>query len=219
MISAGEVCVNGRVVTELGSRARPGRDHVKVRGRLLGQARFREYCLLNKPVGCVSTMKDPQGRLCVGDIASGLGVAVYPVGRLDYNSSGLLLLTNDGELAERLMHPRYEIEKVYKVKVDRTPGSAELRRLRQGLKLADGKTKPAYVAPYKKSGNKAWVEFRISEGRNRQVRRMCEAVGLNVEKLRRTALGPLRLGRLAGGGLRRLGTEEIAELRHAVGLD
>ncbi len=218
MIAAGEVTVNGRVVTELGSKAKPDSDHIKVGGRLIPTARFKEYFVFNKPVRCVTTMQDPEGRLCVGDVVRNLGKALFPAGRLDYNSSGLLVLTNDGELAQRLTHPRHHVEKVYLVKTGRVASERMIERLRGGVRLSDGPTAPAFVRPIRQGKSRGWVEMRISEGRNQQVRRMFDAVGLNVEKLVRTALGPLKLGTLGVGETRRLREAELSALRAAVEL-
>jgi len=249
LIEAGEVTVNGRVVTELGARAIPGRDHVKVSGRLVSERLRLEYWLYHKPVGCVTTMRDPHKRFCLGDVIAALGGhGLFPVGRLDYHSSGLLLLTNDGELAERMMHPRFHLEKTYLVKVSPAPSVEAIERLREGVRLRDGRrSAPAFVRRMRKGevsgagrapnavvgvnrraarqaaarhtpARGAWVEVRIREGRNQQVRRMFEAVGSHVEKLRRDAIGPLGLGDLPGGDARRLLTNELASVCKAVGL-
>ncbi|MFQ5352533.1 MAG: pseudouridine synthase [Candidatus Binatia bacterium] len=218
LIRNGEVSVNGRIITELGSRADPLRDRIKVDGTLLSRAQRPQYYALNKPVGVVTTMSDPQRRPCVGDLAGRFAGRLYPVGRLDFYSSGLLILTNDGELTERLTHPSYHVEKRYLVKVSRIPGERAVARLRRGVRLEDGMTAPAHARVIRTTADKAWLDLRITEGRNRQVRRMCEKVGLRVEKLRRTAIGPLRLGKLAPGELRRLTADEVADLKYAVGL-
>ena len=218
LITDGEVTVNGRVVRELGTRAHPSRDHVKVRGKLIQRPRKAEHWVFNKPVGMVTTMSDPQGRPCVGDVLGESHGFLFPVGRLDFHSSGLLLLTSDGELCERLTHPRYHLPKTYRVKVSRAPGAVALERLRNGVRLTDGTTEPARVRLERQDGGKAWLDITISEGRNRQVRRMLDAVGVRVEKLRRTAIGPLKLRRLATGEARRITREELADLREAVGL-
>ncbi len=218
LIRNGEVSVNGKVVTELGTRADPLRDRIKVDGSLLGRAQRPQYYALNKPVGVVTTMSDPQRRPCVGNLARRFAGRLYPVGRLDFYSSGLLILTNDGELTERLTHPGYNVEKRYLVKVSRIPGERAITRLRRGVRLEDGMTAPAYARIIRTTADKAWLDLRITEGRNRQVRRMCEKVGLRVEKLRRTSIGPLKLGKLAAGELRRLSADEVVELKFAVGL-
>ena len=218
MIRDGEVTVNGKIITRLGAHADVSRDHIKVGGKRLPAEPSKQYILVNKPVACVSTMDDPAGRFCVGDIARAVGQGLFAVGRLDYHSSGLLLLTNDGSVAQRLAHPRYEIEKVYQVKIERLPTSAELDRLREGIRLSDGMTAPARVRVQRKVGTKCWLEVVLHEGRNRQLRRMLEALGIRVEKLSRTAVGPLRLGRLASGQTRTPTRQEMARLFAAVGL-
>jgi len=164
-------------------------------------------------------MDDPEGRPSVGELARALPGSVYPVGRLDFHSAGLLLLTNDGELCQRLTHPRYHVEKCYVVKVNREPGESAIERLRSGVRLADGMTAPAYVRQTRVADGKAWLELRISEGRNQQVRRMLEAVGLRVEKLRRTSIGPVKLGTLPTGQARPLTAAEVRALRRAVKLE
>jgi len=212
------VAVNGRVIDRLGSTADPTRDFIKVDGQALKLPRHNEYLVLHKPVACVTTMQDPEGRFSVGDIVATLDRRLFPVGRLDYQSSGLLVLTDDGALTERLTHPRYHVAKTYVAKVSRAPGHGALGQLRKGVALRDGQTAPARVTVTGAAGGKAWVEIRIAEGRNQQVRRMFEAVGVRVEKLRRIAIGPLKLGKLPSGGLRRMEAAELAELKKALGL-
>lgn len=217
LIEAGEVSVNGVVVRDLGSRAVVGRDHVKVSGRLVRPDVPLRYYAYHKPVGCVSTMRDPEGRFCVGDVARSLGGrGLFPVGRLDYASSGLILLTNDGPLAERLMHPGGQVEKRYAVKVKPRPGAGAIEELRRGVRLREGRTAPAYVREISHASGKAWLDVRIVEGRNQQVRRMFEAVGSRVEKLRRDAIGPIKLGELGVGEARGLEQSEVRALAEAV---
>lgn len=207
IIRAGRVSVGGRVVTDpafdVGER-----EGVSLDGRPLA-AEPHVVIALNKPAGVISTARDTHGRRTVLDLVAGEGLRLYPVGRLDAETTGLILLTNDGELANRLMHPRYEVPKTYRARVGGGPvGARELEKLRRGVKLEDGLTAPARVrrlAP-------AELELTIHEGRNRQVRRMCEAVGHPVLELRRVAFGPLRLGRLAPGEHRRLSPEELRRL-------
>jgi pseudouridine synthase len=218
LIQAGEVSVNGRVVTELGAKADRRVDRIAVKGRPLHLGVPRVYLMLHKPVGVVTTLSDPQGRPTVRDLLAKVRTRVYPVGRLDYHSSGLLLLTNDGELAQRLMHPRYEVPKTYWAKVKGVPTAETLARLSRGVRLEDGRTGPATVRRLRGQGEKAWLEITIAEGRRREVRRMCEKVGHPVEKLSRVRLGPVQLGKLLPGRHRDLSAREIAELRHAVGL-
>ncbi len=171
--------------------------------------------LLNKPVGVVTTLADPRGRTTVRDLLGRIRQRVFPVGRLDFNSSGLLLLTNDGALAMRLTHPRYGVRKTYRVKVRGQPDARSLVRLTRGVRLSDGKTSPATVRVVETGERKSWFEITIAEGKPRQVRRMCEAVGLPVEKLARIAFGPLKLGSLPAGHFRFLTQVEVAKLREA----
>lgn len=210
--------MNGRVVTELGTKANPSRDRIMVDGQPIHLADDLVYLILHKPVGVVTTMSDPQGRPSIGSMIAGMRPRVYPIGRLDFHSAGLLLLSNDGELALRLTHPRYGIRKTYRVKVKGDINTEVLDVLRHGVPLSDGRTQPAFVRVAERSERKAWIEITIAEGKHRQVRRMCEHVGLSVEKLVRTRLGPLSLGNLPPSQFRQLKEPEIRKLRHAVGL-
>lgn len=208
IVRAGRVTVDGAVVRDPAFGV-TGVERVAVDGGELAGAETREVVMLNKPPGVVSTARDPGGRpTVVGLVASKR--RLYPVGRLDADATGLLLLTNDGELANRLIHPRYEVPKTYEVTLRRGPvRAAAIRRLREGVTLEDGRTAPARVrrlAPDR-------LEIIIREGRKRQVKRMCEAVGHRVAKLKRTAFGPLRLGSLAEGEWRPLSDEELGALR------
>jgi len=220
LIQAGRVTVNGRVVTELGTKVVAGRDLVEIDGRPLGKPESFVYLLLYKPKGYVTTLYDPQGRPKVTDLLGDeIGARVYPVGRLDYDTEGLLLLTNDGELANALMHPAKQVKKTYIAKVRGVPGPAKLRALETGIELEDGVTAPADVKMIEvKAPNAATVSIRIHEGRNRQVRRMFEAVGHEVIHLKRTTLGPLHLKDLAAGQWRNLTSQEIKDLYMAAGL-
>jgi 23S rRNA pseudouridine2605 synthase len=217
LIKAGEVQVNGKVVSEAGAHAREGIDHVKVGGRLLqGPAKLRYYAY-HKPVACVSTLRDPEGRFCIGDVVGALGIrGLHPVGRLDFHSSGLLLLTNDGAMTEGLTHPRFHVEKRYAVKVNPRPSREAVEAMRAGVKLRGVWTAPAYVREMRHSDGKSWLDVRIAEGRNQQVRRMFEAVGSRVEKLRREAVGPLTLGDLEVGDARKLLVSEVTALKEAI---
>ena len=209
MILAGRVTVNGTTVTELGSKADPHTDRIALDGTPLEFPASRLYVLLNKPVGCMTTMKDPEGRPVVGDLLKELGERVYPVGRLDYNTEGLLLLTNDGEWANRLMHPRHEVEKEYHVRVRGKVADQQLKRMAEGVELEDGKTAPAVVRLIKGSDRNDWISVTIHEGRNRQVRRMCEAVSLSVVRLKRVRYGTLAIGALKPGEYRLLEAAEV----------
>jgi pseudouridine synthase len=218
MIRAGRVAVNGHVVKELGTRANPTRDRITVDGRPVRRAESLVYLLLNKPTGVVTTLSDPQGRPTISDLLRGVRQRVFPVGRLDFHTQGLLLLTNDGELALRLTHPRYGVYKTYHAKVRGRPDSEALGRLRSGVRLPDGTTSPAKVRIIEELDKRVWLEISIAEGRKHEVRRMCEAVGHPVEKLTRISLGPLKLGKLAPGMLRPLTEAEVMKLHRIVGL-
>lgn len=215
LILEGRVTVDGHVVRELGTKIDPSRDVVKVDGkRVAGPPTRPVYYLLNKPRGYVTTLHDPEGRPTVKELLRGVKRRVYPVGRLDFDSEGLLLLTDDGDLAHDLMHPSRGVGKTYLAKVRGVPDAAALSRLRGGIPLDRRPTAPAQ-ARLARRGDNAWVEIRIVEGRNRQVRRMLEAVGHPVLRLRRTAYGPLTLGRLAAGQFRLLEEAEVEALKHA----
>ncbi len=209
IILAGRVTVNGIVVTELGSKADPSQDRITVDGKPLTLAEKRLYILLNKPTGYITALKDSQGRPLVTDLLKGIEERVYPVGRLDYNTEGLLLLTNDGEWANNLMHPRHEVEKEYFVRVRGKAFPDQLKRLAEGVELEDGKTAPAKVRMVKDGEQNDWISVAIHEGRNRQVRRMCEAVGLSVVRLRRVRYGTLAMGTLKIGEFRYLSEDEV----------
>ncbi|HXG22875.1 MAG TPA: pseudouridine synthase [Methylomirabilota bacterium] len=214
MILAGRVQVDGETVTRLGTTADPRNDRILVDGRPLCFPRSRVYILLHKPVGVVCTLRDPEGRPTIRDLLKHVRERVYPVGRLDYDSSGLLLLTNDGELTEHLLHPRYQIPRTYHAKVVGIPSPETLRRLRNGVRLDDGTvTSPAKVEVLRTSDRKTWLEITLREGRNREVRRMGEAVGHRVEKLIRVRFGSLELGALPSGAYRLLTEREVRALR------
>jgi 23S rRNA pseudouridine2605 synthase len=209
IIVAGRVAVNGKVVTELGSRADPAQDRITVDGKALRSEGVRSYIVLNKPVGFVTTLKDPQGRPVVTDLLKGVKERVYPVGRLDYNTEGVLLLTNDGELANRLAHPRHEVEKEYMVRVRGSVAPEQLQLLSAGVDLDDGRSAPAVVNLLRESENNTWISITIHEGRYRQVRRMCEAVGLSVVRLKRSRYGILETAELKPGEFRFLTPAEV----------
>ena len=210
LIAAGHVRVDGERVTDPARAVSEG-DDVTVRGQPVAPE-HHEYHLVNKPVGFVSTARDPGRRPKVTDLVRSSG-RMYPVGRLDADSSGLILLTNDGELANRLMHPSFEVPKAYRAWVKGRVSERELRDMRAGLALEDGPTAPAKARIVRGDRNRTLLEITIHEGRKRQVRRMCEAVGHRVIELERVGFGPLRLGRLAPGRSRLLTPEEIDRLR------
>ncbi len=219
-ILAGRVTVNGTVVRKLGSQADPARDAVKVDGKRVKLTAAPVYYALHKPPGILTTLHDPEKRPDLSSLTARLGEKqrVFPVGRLDFNSSGLLLLTNDGALAQRLTHPRFGVKKVYRVKLSECPDEKDLALIRKGIRLEDGMTAPARVRVVEKLKKNAWIEIEIHEGRNRQVRRMFAALGYFVEKLIRTRVGPVLLGPLAPGAVRPLSQVEINALKRAVGL-
>ena len=219
-IVEGRITVNGTVVNKLGSQADPFKDSIKIDGKRVKSAAAPLYYALHKPPGVITTLHDPQHRPDITPYIARLGEKrrVFPVGRLDFNTTGLLLLTNDGELAMRLAHPRYGVPKLYRVKLSACPTEEELNELRKGIRLEDGMTAPARVRVIEKLRKNAWVEIEVHEGRKREVRRMFEALNYFVEKLIRIKIGPINLGALAVGELRPLYQSEVMALKVAVGL-
>ncbi|HKT34561.1 MAG TPA: pseudouridine synthase [Nitrospira sp.] len=216
MIAAGRVMVNGKTVTEFGTKVDPTRDHVKVDGKHLSAAQPFVYLMLNKPKNVVSTLDDPGGRTTVKDYLRGVSVRVFPVGRLDFDSEGLMLLTNNGDLAQAMLHPRYHVPRTYLIKVKGVLTDDEIRSLEQGVSLEDGMTGPAQVKKVRKVEANSWLEITIREGRKHQVRRMLEAVGHPVIKLLRIRMGSLSLGDLQPGEFRFLTDREANVLRRLV---
>ena len=217
LISRGAVRVNGVIVKTLGSQVDPGEDTVTVSGKSL-KSPSRVYLLFNKPRGIVSTMKDPGRRGTVADFFREIPQRVYPVGRLDRDTEGLLLVTNDGELANRLMHPRYRVAKTYQAVVDGELSAVGLQALRRGVVLEDGKTSPAHVRVLKGHRKETLVTLTLREGKKRQVRRMLEHVGTPVISLKRTGYSFLVLGRLKPGRFRHLTAGEVERLKKEVKL-
>ena len=214
MIKAGEVTVNGQVVTELGTKADPERDHIKVRGRLINpklQSREKVYVLLNKPRGYLTSLADPEGRpLATELLPQSLG-RLHTVGRLDFNTEGLLILTNDGEFTNFITSARNRVEKVYEVKVKGVPPDEAIDRLRRGIVLDDGvRTAPAKIKKTGESDTNSWFEVVLHEGRNQQIRHMFDSIGHSVLKLRRVQIGFLKDERLAPKQWRRLTPLEVA---------
>ena len=213
LIVAGRVSVNGAIASALGTKITAGRDEVRVDGRPVVLPSTLWYVMLNKPAGVVTTLDDPQGRPTVARFVPADAPRLFPVGRLDAATTGLLLLTNDGQLAHALMHPRHHVPKVYHAKVDGVPDAEDLRRLREGIDLDDGMTAPAEARLLERLSNgAAVVELVLREGRKRQVRRMLSAIGHPVRELTRVAYGPLPLGGLALGSARRLTDDEVRRL-------
>jgi 23S rRNA pseudouridine2605 synthase len=219
-IAEGRVMINGAVVRKLGTQADPAKDSIKVDGKRIKPAAAPLYFAFHKPPGIITTLNDPERRPDLTPFLRELGEKqrVFPVGRLDYNTAGLLLLTNDGELAQRLMHPRFGVKKVYQVKLSACPTEEELARLRKGIHLDDGLTAPARVRVLERLKKNAWVEVELHEGRKREVRRMFEALRYFVEKLIRVRMGTVALGKLRPGEIRPLSQIEIKSLKRAVGL-
>jgi pseudouridine synthase len=223
LIAARHVTVNGKVVTELGAKADSETDHIKVKGRLINpllQKHENVYVLLNKPKGYLSSMSDPKGRPLVTDLVpSSLG-RLHSVGRLDFNTEGLLLLTNDGDFTNYLTSARNRVAKVYEVKVKGVPSEKAIARLRQGIRLDDGqRTAPAEIRKLRETGANAWFEVTLHEGRNQQIRRMFDAIGHSVLKLSRVRIGRLQDARLKSGEWRLLTDAELRHLKKAGGID
>ena len=222
LISCGQVSVNGLTVTELGTKADPDRDQIRVGGRPLRQPEHKLYLLLNKPKGYVSTVSDPQHRPTVVDLVRGVAGRLYPVGRLDYNSEGLLLMTNDGDFAQQMTHAPFDVPKTYLVKISGRPDDEKLARLRAGISIGGEyrpgrrpmpavKTAPAKITLIKDAPN-PWYEVTLIEGRNRQLHRMFERIGHHVEKIKRVRYGPLELD-VPPGQFRILTAAEVNKLR------
>ncbi|MGH9843433.1 MAG: pseudouridine synthase [Blastocatellia bacterium] len=212
LIAEGLVTVNGKVVTEPGTKADPAADHIKVRGKLINAkaaAREKVYLLLNKPAGVLSSKSDPHGRPLVIDLLGPYRNKVHPVGRLDYNTEGLLLLTNDGAFTNLITHASKQVAKVYEVKVKGQPGPQQIRQLERGVDLDRTRTAPAKIRLMEKSETNAWYEVTLYEGRNQQVRKMFDSIGHSVLKLKRVAIGFLKDERLKPGQFRLLGEAEV----------
>lgn len=213
MVQEGRVTVNGKVVDSLGFKADSSKDHIKVDGKIIARFEPTVALLLNKPRGYLSTVKDPKGRPTVMDLLKNVPWRVYPAGRLDFDAEGLLLLTNDGEVANLLTHPRFSIPRTYLVKVTGVPEEQKLVRLSRGVMLEDGLASVVSVHVIRQKEKNSWVEVVVTEGRNRLVKRMFSAIGHSVLKLKRVQFGPIRLGNLPFGQLRYLTSEEIEKLK------
>lgn len=223
LIQQGRVTVNGQVVSELGSKADPERDHIKVDGKLLRGPERHKYLLLNKPKGYVTSVSDPEGRPTVMSLIEHVGERIYPVGRLDYASEGLLLLTNDGDLANRLTRAASHVPKTYLVKISGRANEEEIAQLRRGIRIGSrpgpgghSQMKAVHTAPAEirliKEAENPWYEVTLTEGRNRQIRRMFEEIGHHVEKIKRVGYGPLTLD-VEPGSFRELTPKEVANLQ------
>ncbi len=213
LISEGRVTLNGKVVEELGTKVDTDKDYIKVNGKLITRPEPKAYLILFKPRGYVTTTSDPEGRPTIMELLERVKGRVFPVGRLDYDTEGLIFCTNDGDLAHRLQHPSREVPKTYFAKVEGVPTPEEITKLRKGIKLEDGMTAPAKVKLVRKVEANSWLEITIHEGRNRQVKRMVEAIGHPIIKLKREGLAFLTLGDLKSGEFRHLTAEEIKKLK------
>ncbi len=215
LITEGRVTVNGAVITELGSKADLEHDHIKVDGRLLRAPKRFVYIALNKPDNSVTTVSDPEGRTTVMDLLRGVKERVYPVGRLDYHSEGLLLLTNDGDLANGVMSAATHLPKTYLVKANGALTVEQEQRFRNGVPLSGRRTLPAGLKLVREAQN-PWYEVTLVEGRNNQIRMMFKHFGLLVEKLKRVRIGPIVLGPIKPGKFRHLDEEEVRKLKRAI---
>ena len=213
MIREGRVTVNGKVVRMLGTCIDPSKDHVKIDGRHVQPAEPEVFVLLHKPPGHVTTMDDPYGRPTIEDLVEKVKVRVFPVGRLDYDTEGLLLLTNNGKVAQACVHPRYHVPKTYLVKVSGVCTDEEIRNLQDGIALDDGMTAPAVIKKSGKAKANSWLEITLYEGRKHQIKRMLEALGHRVMRLKRIRFGPIALGDLPVGGCRFATDAEANALR------
>ena len=220
LILEGRVVVNGQTAI-IGMKADASKDSIKVDGKRIsgiGKEMQKIYLMFHKPRGVMTTLSDPEGRPTVKDFLKGVKYRVFPVGRLDYSSEGLLLLTNDGDFSNAILHPSREMPKTYLVKVKGVMAEEDMQRLRRGVKLEDGVTMPAKVKKIRQVENNSWIEITIHEGRNRQVRRMIEKVGHLVLKLKRTGVNGLKLGNLEPGEMRLLSPEELRLIKKEIGI-
>ena len=213
LIVEGLVKVNGIKVTELGTKVDPVEDSVMVRGEIVDVMRVDNvYLVLNKPRGYMTTLSDPEGRKTVMDLVRAVSQRIYPVGRLDYLSEGLLIMTNDGELSNMIMHPRYEVVKTYEVKVFGKVNESVLKKLRVGITADDGVLKPKSVRILEQLPNKTWLEFKLVEGKNREIRRICEAANVTIDKLKRVAIGNLAIDKIKPGDWGFISKNEMLKL-------
>ena len=215
LIIEGRVTVNGRIAT-IGMKADSVKDHIKVDGKLLIRSEPKVYIILNKPKNVVTTLYDPEGRPTVKDFLKGVKYRVFPVGRLDYDSEGLLLLTNDGDFAHAVLHPSKKISKTYLVKVKGVLDEEEIEKLRTGVKLGDGMTAPAQVTRVTRTENNSWLKMTIHEGKKRQIRRMFEKMRHPVLKLKRIKINGIELDKLKPGIYRYLMSEEINKIKKEI---
>lgn len=215
LIAAGKVKVNGKIAS-IGDKVIPGKDKVLVAGKPIQKEEQLYYVMLHKPRGFVTTMQDEQNRKCVAELVAEIPARVYPVGRLDRDSEGMLLLTNDGEFANNMMHPSKHVPKVYRVTVRPDINEDQINQMMTGMMIEGQKTLPADVRVVTKEPNRVVLELTICEGRNRQIRKMCEALGLEVARLKRISIGPVKMGMLQQGKWRYLTPQEVKSLKQSV---
>lgn len=218
LINSGHVKVNGHIA-KIGDKVDPKHDVITVNGKRLIKKQQNIYIMLHKPRGYVTTMSDEQGRKCVADLIHGIKTRIYPIGRLDRNSEGLILLTNDGEFANAMMHPSKHVPKTYRVTVRQEPTDEQLEAMRNGIIIDGVKTLPAQVSIHLQEPERTVLEIVLIEGRNRQIRKMCEELGLDVARLRRISIGGVKLGMLAQGKWRELTEKEVALLMSETGMN
>jgi 23S rRNA pseudouridine2605 synthase len=216
MLTDRRITVNGRAIDTLGFKADPAKDHIKVDGKRIKPFGPKVTFVLHKPRGYVSTVQDPQGRPTVLDLLKRSRERVYPVGRLDFDAEGLLLLSNDGDLTQVLSHPRFAVPRTYLVKVAEVPDEKDLERLRRGVMLEDGRATAVSVTLLRRTEKNCWAQIVVREGRNRLVKRMFLAIGHSVLKLKRVAFGPIRLGNLPAGHFRKLTAEELDKIEKMI---
>ena len=216
LILEGSVTLNGKVVTELGTKADPDKDHIKVNGKLINPSQTKVVLLLNKPKSFITSMSDPEGRPTIVSLLKGIKGRVYPIGRLDYDTEGLLLLTNDGDLANGLMHPSSSIIKTYHVKVKDVLDDSEIKNLEEGVKIMGKMTAPAQVKKIGKTDENSWIEMKIHEGKNQQIKRMLFQLRHPVMKIKRVGYAFLTLAGVPSGKFRHLDSSEVKRLRNMV---
>jgi 23S rRNA pseudouridine2605 synthase len=219
LIIEGRVTVNG-TPARIGMKADPDRDHIKLDGKLLtGKKEPKVYLMFYKPRNVVTSLDDPEERPTVRDYMTKMRYRVYPVGRLDFDSEGLLLITNDGDFAHAVLHPSKEVPKTYEVKIDGALKDEDIEKLRRGVSIEGGRTAPARVRKLRKLKSNSWIEITIHEGKKRQIRRMLQRVGYSVLRLKRTRIGPINLGSLKAGEMRELKLEELEAIRQKLKID
>ncbi len=217
LIAAGRVELNGAIVRELGTKADPNKDVIRVDGSIVSEAQEKVWFVLYKPAGCVTTLSDPEGRPTIKNYLKGIQERVYPVGRLDYDVEGALLVTNDGELAHQMMHPKFGVRRTYLAKVTGVPEAEKIKKLTEGVRLEDGRAKALEAEMHSRTPRNTWIRVVVAEGRPHLVKRLMDAVGAPVQKLHRADYGGIGVEGLRPGELRELSRDEIESLREQAG--